>query len=197
MRHRVQRHQLGVKKEHRASLMANMAASLFRHGRIKTTLAKAKALRPFAERIITLAKNAEGTDDVARKLHFRRLAIARVRDKDAVKQLFDERASEFTNRTGGYIRIYKMGKRIGDAAEMAIIELIAADDAGYEKSKKRGGTKQSKSQPTAAAAEAAEATAVAEDAPAEVAPAADEAEPKAEATEPAEQAPAADEPKKD
>ena len=75
MRHRKHRHQLGVKKEHRISLMANLAVALFVHGRIQTTLAKAKALRPFAEKLITLAKKAAQTEDNARKLHYRHLIL--------------------------------------------------------------------------------------------------------------------------
>ncbi|WP_309399122.1 50S ribosomal protein L17 [Cerasicoccus maritimus] len=136
MRHRSHRHSLGVKKEHREALMANLAAALFRHGRIETTLAKAKALRPFAEKIITLAKKAAATDDAARKLHYRRQAIAKVRDKAAVKQLFDERVSEFADRKGGYIRIYKLIQRESDGAHMGIIELIDGSDEGYSKPKR-------------------------------------------------------------
>lgn len=152
MRHRKHRFQLGVKKEHRVALMGNLAAALFEHGRIRTTLAKAKALRPFAEKIITLAKQAEATDDRARKVHLRRLAIARVRDKDAVAKLFNERASEFMNRSGGYTRIYKLVPRTGDAADMAIIELIGADDEGYNqgRKKKQAAKKKSAKKKTAA-----------------------------------------------
>jgi large subunit ribosomal protein L17 len=107
--------------------MSNMGAALLRHGRIQTTLPKAKALRPFIEKIITLAKKAEGASP-EKALHYRRLALSRVRDKEAVATLFNERASEFTKREGGYTRIYKLGNRIGDAAEMAVIQLIAAED---------------------------------------------------------------------
>ena len=114
-------------------MMGNLAVALITHGRIQTTLTKAKALRPFIEKVITLAKKAESANDAARKLHFRRLAISRVRDKKAVAQLFDERVSEFTDRSGGYTRIYKVGQRIGDAAEMALIELIDGNDEGYKK----------------------------------------------------------------
>ena len=106
--------------------MSNLGAALLRHGRIQTTLPKAKALRPFIEKIITLAKKAEGASP-ERALHYRRLALARVRDKDAIATLFNERASAFTQRSGGYTRIYKLGTRIGDAAEMAVIQLIPAD----------------------------------------------------------------------
>lgn len=137
MRHLKHRHQLGVKREHREALMASLAAALFTHGRIQTTLAKAKALRPFAEKIITYAKKAAQSEDKAVKVHYRRLAIAKVRDVDAVKKLFDERATEFLNRNGGYIRIYKIGARIGDAAEIGLVELIAASDEGYKKSSKK------------------------------------------------------------
>ena len=114
-------------------MMGNLSVALITHGRIQTTLTKAKALRPFIEKIITFAKKAEASNDTARKLHFRRLAIARVRDKKAVAKLFDECASEFTERNGGYTRIYKVGQRIGDAAEMALIELIDGNDEGYSK----------------------------------------------------------------
>lgn len=132
MRHLKHRFQLGRKKEHRIALMSNMGAALLRHGRIQTTLPKAKALRPFIEKIITLAKKAEGATP-EKALHYRRLALSRVRDKEAVALLFNERASAFTKRDGGYTRIYKLGNRIGDAAEMAVIQLIPAEDEGYAK----------------------------------------------------------------
>lgn len=132
MRHRKHRHSLGVKKEHREAIMASLAAGLFRHDRIQTTLGNAKALRPFAEKIITLAKKAAASDDTAKKLHFRRQALSRVRDESAVHFLFSDKVSKFLKREGGYIRIYKLVPRKGDAAEMAIVELIEADDAGYK-----------------------------------------------------------------
>ncbi len=133
MRHSKRRHKLGVTGPHRSAMLGNLSVALITHGRIQTTLAKAKALRPFIEKVITLAKKAETANDAARKLHFRRLAISRVRDKQAVAQLFDERVTEFIERNGGYTRIYKLGQRIGDAAEMALIELIDAQDEGYSK----------------------------------------------------------------
>lgn len=141
MRHSKRRHVLGVTGPHRSAMMGNLAVALVSHGRIETTLAKAKALRPFIEKIITLAKKAEKANDAARKLHFRRLAIARVRDKKAVALLFDERVTEFTERAGGYTRIYKLGQRVGDAAEMGLIELIDGNDEGYEKPKKKAAKK--------------------------------------------------------
>jgi large subunit ribosomal protein L17 len=137
MRHGKHRYQLGRVKEHREALMANLAAALFRHSKIKTTLAKAKALRPFAERLITMAKKAHLSGDPLCRLHYLRLVIARIRDADAAAILFNERAAEFERRNGGYSRIYKLVERIGDAAKMAIIELIPGDDVGYTKSRKR------------------------------------------------------------
>ena len=124
---------MGVKKEHRASLMASLASALFRHDRIETTLGYAKALRPFAEKVITLAKKAAATEDTAKKLHLRRNALSKLRDESAVHFLFAEKVSKFLNRQGGYIRIYKLVPRKGDAADMAIVELIEADDEGYKK----------------------------------------------------------------
>jgi large subunit ribosomal protein L17 len=141
MRHKTKRHILGVSAPHRSAMLGNLSVALIEHGRIKTTLAKAKALRPFIEKIITFAKKAEVANDPARKLHFRRLAISRVRDKDAVAKLFDERVSEFSQRSGGYTRIIKLGARIGDAAEMALIEFLDASDEGYTKPKKASGRK--------------------------------------------------------
>ena len=184
MRHSKRRHVLGVSGPHRAAMMGNLSVALITHGRIETTLAKAKALRPFIEKVITLAKKAEQANDAARKLHFRRLAIARVRDKKAVAQLFDERASEFANRAGGYTRIYKIGQRIGDAAEMALIELIDASDEGYEKPKRKAAPKakaKAKAEPEATPVDAAPADA--EEAPAEEAPAEEEAPAAEEAPE--------------
>ena len=144
MRHRKHKHQLGVKTAHRLSLMANLAVALSEHGRIQTTLAKAKALRPFIEKIITLAKKATLTEDKAKKLHYRRLVISKIRDSKAVALLFDEKVSEFVDRSGGYTRIYKLIPRRGDAASMALIEFIDADDEGY-----KGKRKSNKSQKVA------------------------------------------------
>lgn len=151
MRHRNHKFQLGRKKEHREALMANLAAALFTHGRIRTTLAKARALRPFSEKIVTLAKEARSASP-ERALYLRRLAIARVRDRAAVRLLFDERAEEFANRPGGYTRIYKLAdRRIGDAAEMALIELIPAADEGHRKPRRKS-SKAARPVPAAASA---------------------------------------------
>ncbi len=175
MRHLKHRSELGRTKEHRAALMANMSAALLTHGRIETTLPKAKALRPFVEKVITLARKADGADP-ARAVHLRRLAIARVRDKAAVATLFRERVSEFKDRQGGYTRIYKLGQRVGDGAEMALITLINAADEGYGK-RRTGKPAQKQETPADEAAPAEEAkaeTAAAEEptaeAPAQEAP---------------------------
>jgi large subunit ribosomal protein L17 len=168
MRHNKHRSSLGVTREHRAAMLSNMGASLIRHGRIETTLTKAKALRPFIEKVITKAKQAAAKTDPKDAIHLRRLALASVRDEDAITKLFNETCKEFANRNGGYTRIYKLGRqRTGDAAEMALIELVKAEDAGYKKSRGKKGAKARK------AAQAAETPAT-EPAPAE-APAANKA----------------------
>jgi large subunit ribosomal protein L17 len=149
MRHLKHRHQLGRKKEHRIATMSNLGAALLRHGRIQTTLAKAKALRPFVEKIITMAKKAEKSTP-EKALHYRRLAISRIRDKEAVAMLFNEKASFFSERPGGYTRIYKLGTRIGDAAEMAVIQLIPAEDEGYAKKVRKGRPAKAEKAPAAA-----------------------------------------------
>lgn len=189
MRHRKHSHTLGVKKEHRAALMANLAAALLTHGRIQTTLAKAKALRPFVEKVITMAKNAQKASP-ERALYLKRLALARVRDKKAVQKLFEERAEEFASRSGGYTRIYKLGARVGDAAETALIELIDASDEGYRSNRRKSKKKVAKKEAAPAPSEekAAEETAPEGEAAA-VEETATEAEPEAEATE-TEEAPA-------
>ena len=148
---------MGVKKEHRASLMASLASALFRHDRIETTLGYAKALRPFAEKVITLAKKAAATEDSAKKLHLRRNALAKLRDESAVHFLFVEKVSKFLNRQGGYTRIYKLVPRKGDAANMAIIELIEADDEGYKKSAEKAPAKKAATRKVAKKADEAEA----------------------------------------
>ena len=154
MRHLKHRFQLGRKKEHRAALMSNLGAALLRNGRIQTTLPKAKALRPFIEKVITLAKKAQDASP-EKALHYRRLAQSRIRDKEAVGLLFNDRAAAFTDRVGGYTRIYKLGNRIGDAAEMAVIQLIPAEDEGYGKKSRKGRTAATKAPAAQAPAEEA------------------------------------------
>lgn len=118
MRHKVHTFKIGRSGAHRKAMMANMVSSLFEHGQIKTTLVKAKELRRFADKMITLGKKGD--------LHRRRLAISKMRNKDAVKKLFDEIAPGFAERNGGYTRIIKLGNRIGDGAEMCLIQLVEA-----------------------------------------------------------------------
>jgi len=107
---------LGGSPAHERLMLANLATSLFRHGKIKTTETKAKRLRPFAERLVTFAKRGD--------LHSRRRVLTVIRDKDVVFNLFDEIAPRFTTRHGGYTRIVKAGPRKGDSAPMAYIELV-------------------------------------------------------------------------
>src|SRR6185312_14534261 len=163
MRHNKHHSSLGVTREHRAAMLSNMAASLITHGRIETTLTKAKALRPFIEKVITKAKKAAAKSDKKDAIHLRRLALSDVRDETAITKLFNETYKEFANRNGGYTRIYKLGaQRLGDAAEMALIEFVKADDPGYKKSK---GKKAKGSKKTKAAAPAAPEAAPAAEAP--------------------------------
>jgi large subunit ribosomal protein L17 len=116
MRHRRNTTKLKRTASHRRALLANLACSLIEHGRIKTTLGKAKALRPVAEKMITLGKRGD--------LHARRLAVAFLRQKDTVKKLFEEVAPASATRQGGYCRITKLGVRLSDAAPMAYIEWV-------------------------------------------------------------------------
>ncbi len=161
MRHNKHHASLGVTREHRKAMLSNMGASLIRHGRIETTLTKAKALRPFIEKVITKAKKAAAKTEKKDAIHLRRLALADVRDETAITLLFNEKVKDFANRNGGYTRIYKLGqRRISDAAEMALIEFVKADDVGYKKSKgkKASKAKGKKAKATPAAEAAAAAT---------------------------------------
>lgn len=155
MRHRKHNHQLGVKTAHRTSMLANLCCSLIENGRIKTTLARARALRPTIEKIITLAKKAHLAQDTAKKIHYRRLAISRLRSKTATKKLFDELVQQFATREGGYTRIYKLAlPRLGDASEMALIEFV--EQAASKKNKKKA--KKSSQKPAPAKDEPKEET---------------------------------------
>jgi large subunit ribosomal protein L17 len=116
MRHRKSGRKFNINSSHRKALFSNMATSLFRHELIKTTLPKAKELRSFAEPLITLSK----TDNVAK----RRIAFAKLRDRDVVTKLFNELGPRYKNRAGGYLRIMKCGFRAGDDAPMAFVELV-------------------------------------------------------------------------
>jgi large subunit ribosomal protein L17 len=121
MRHRVAHRKLGRITPHRKALLRNLATALFERERIRTTLPKAKELRPYAEKLITLAKRE---DD---RLHARRQAAAQLQSPAAVQKLFDTIGARFASRPGGYTRILRLGPRQGDGAEMAYLELV-----GYE-----------------------------------------------------------------
>lgn len=124
MRHRKSGRQLNKNSSHRKADFRNMATSLFRHELIKTTLPKAKELRGFAEPLITLAKQ----DSVAK----RRLAFARLRDREMVSKLFNELGPRYQERPGGYLRVMKCGTRAGDAATMAYVELVDRPQDEFE-----------------------------------------------------------------
>lgn len=117
MRHGSKGRQLSRTSEHKEAMLRNMATSLFLHEKIVTTSAKAKELRPFAERLITLARRGD--------LHARRLAERKIQDRDVLKRLFAEIGPRFAARPGGYTRILKMGHRVGDGADTARIELVS------------------------------------------------------------------------
>jgi len=123
MRHKVVGKRLGRSKDQRLALRRNMVKQLFEHERIRTTRAKAEAVRGQAEKLITLAKRGNAAEG-AEAVHVRRLAVARMADKDAVTKLFDDIAPRFENRQGGYTRMTKLGIRKGDSAEMVSLELI-------------------------------------------------------------------------
>ncbi|MEX0673227.1 MAG: 50S ribosomal protein L17 [Gaiellaceae bacterium] len=116
MRHHRTGKKLGRDAAHRKALYANLAGSLIEHGRVKTTVTKAKAVKPFVEQMISLGKRGD--------LHARRQAISELRSRDVVEKLFEDVAPRFADRPGGYSRIVKIGPRLGDAAEMAYLELV-------------------------------------------------------------------------
>jgi len=128
MRHQKKTIKLGRTADHRRALLANQVCALIQHQRIKTTLAKAKAVRPLAERMVTLGKNGS--------IHARRRALAVLRQKSVVKQLFDDIAQRSAERNGGYTRIIKLGARKSDSARMAFIEWVDAEHIAEEKPKK-------------------------------------------------------------
>ena len=121
MKHKVAGKHLNRNSAHRKALRMNFAVSVIKHERVSTTLAKAKALRPFVEKMITLAKKGDDSD----RLHRIRTAVSYLQDKTAVKKLFDEIAPRFANRSGGYTRILRLADhRIGDGSDRAIFELV-------------------------------------------------------------------------
>jgi large subunit ribosomal protein L17 len=121
MRHRNSGRKLNVTSAHRTAMFANMMAALIKHEQIKTTLPKAKTIRPVVEKLVTLSRRND--------LHSRRQAIAQIRDADQVKKLFDVIGPRYAKRPGGYTRVLKAGFRHGDNAPMAIIEFIDRDEA--------------------------------------------------------------------
>ena len=129
MRHRVAGRKLGRKTEHRLSLFRNLVTDFIDKERIVTTLPKAKEVSPLAERMITLGK--DGT------LHARRMALAFIKKKEVVKKLFDELAPRFSDRDGGYTRIIRLKPRVGDGAELAVLELIGSEFKPKEKKKEK------------------------------------------------------------
>jgi large subunit ribosomal protein L17 len=172
MRHQKKTVKLGRTAEHRKALLANQVCSLIQLQRIKTTLAKAKAVRPLAERMVTLGKNGS--------IHARRTALATLRQKNAVKKLFDDIAPRSAERNGGYTRIVKLGQRKSDSALMAFIEWVDMTEVAEEKpaEEKKAKRKEAEPKPKTAEPEAA--------APKEEEPAAEEEKP-AQAPAPAEE----------
>jgi large subunit ribosomal protein L17 len=149
MRHRKNVIKLGRTAAHRKATLSNLASGLFERKHIETTVAKAKAVKPYAERLITLAKK--------NTLHARRLAFALLHRKDVVKMLFDDIAPQFKDRNGGYTRLVKLGQRSGDGAPIAILELVGFDTASKkhkEKEAKKEEAKKKKAKETKAEAAA-------------------------------------------
>ncbi|HVI81776.1 MAG TPA: 50S ribosomal protein L17 [Chthoniobacterales bacterium] len=161
MRHQKTTVRLGRKAEHRKALLANQVCNLIEHRRIKTTLAKAKAVRPLAEKMVTLGKRGS--------IHARRTAFATLRQKDAVKKLFDEIAPASTERNGGYTRIVRLGQRNSDSASMAFIEWVDAAIVVEEKpaDEKKAKKKEPKAEPKQKETKREEPKAKAEEKPAE------------------------------
>ena len=128
MRHNVAYRKLGRLTQHRIAMLRNQAISLLRHERIETTVPKAKELKPFVERLITIAKRGNAAGDAAGKaLSARRLVLADIPDKEIVAKLFDTIAPRFADRPGGYTRLLRVGFRRGDAAEIAQLELVGSE----------------------------------------------------------------------
>ena len=149
MRHRVGFRKLGRVTPHRIALLRNLATALFERERIRTTLMKAKELRPYAEKLITQAKRDDN------RLHARRLVAREIHDLTVVKKLFDDLGARYASRPGGYTRILRLGPRRGDGAEMAIVELLGSEykpEKPEDKAKKTEGEKKPESKPKAAKA---------------------------------------------
>lgn len=136
MRHRVKGRKLKRTSSHRLALLRSLATSLLKHKRIKTTLAKAKEARSFVERIITKARRGD--------LHSKRLVMNEIKDKEVVKELFSEIVNKIGDRPGGYTRVVKLGTRLGDAAQMAILELVDYNEVANKKAEERKAQKEQK-----------------------------------------------------
>jgi large subunit ribosomal protein L17 len=149
MRHNIGHRKLGRTSSHRRALLRNLASDLFRHERLKTTLPKARELRPYAEKLITLARR----DD----LHARRQVASHIADKTVVKKLFDTLGPRFASRPGGYTRALKLGPRLGDGADMAIVELVGSEPTfkKQKQDKKSRRDRKAKAREKAAAEQAA------------------------------------------
>jgi large subunit ribosomal protein L17 len=129
MRHRVAGKKLSRSKDHRKALRRNLMNELFRHERIKTTRAKAEAIRGETEKLITLAKRGLAHEDSQRAVHARRIALSRLNNnRNSVTKLFDELAPRYEDRPGGYTRMFKLGLRNGDRAEMVLLELVDREE---------------------------------------------------------------------
>ncbi len=131
MKHGIKQKKLNRTSTHRKAMLANMAASLIKHEQIVTTLPKAKTLRPYVEKLITLGKQAAAKPETA--LAKRRQAISTMRDKTQAAKIFDVLAERYESRPGGYVRILKAGFRYGDSAPMAVIELVDRDESAKGK----------------------------------------------------------------
>jgi large subunit ribosomal protein L17 len=127
MRHRVAHRKLGRTTEHRIALLRNQAQSLLRHERIETTVPRAKELRPFVERLITLAKRGLASEEQSKIVHARRLVRREIADPIVLRKLFDGIAPRFSDRAGGYTRLLRLGVRRGDSAEVAQVELVGSE----------------------------------------------------------------------
>ncbi|PYJ30821.1 MAG: 50S ribosomal protein L17 [Verrucomicrobia bacterium] len=180
MRHKKKTIKLGRTAEHRKALLANQVCSLIEHQRIKTTLAKAKAVRPLAERMVTLGKSGS--------IHARRTALATLRQKNAVKKLFNDIAPRSAERNGGYTRIVKLGQRTSDSAPMAFIEWVDMLEVVEAKPAEEKKTKRKKAEPKPERAEPEGAGLMEEE------PAAEEKKPDEEKEKPAEAPTPAEEP---
>src|SRR5215210_2767977 len=147
MRHNLAHRKLGRVTEHRLALLRNQAMALLRHEKIETTIPKAKELRPFVERLITIAKRGVAAGDANGKaLHARRMVLAELADREVVGKLFDTLAPRFAERPGGYTRILRVGFRRGDAAEVAHVELVGSEynPQAAEKDENKDAPKKSK-----------------------------------------------------